>query len=273
MAAREEIEFVARPFEGIEREAELVAMRELIPLGAMPATLTEDYGGEDILITTILPHMVAALRREDGVLLVAMQNPTSSGDASRDVAFRIIEGQNLKAGEFYNQIELPAPGPRLDAVVASYGELDVYEEPTYWMTPEEAAEEENQQALADARAQLVPTVEVEGHKGAYWCRMSREFLRWVRHESPEEILDALARLRAARAITFDGAKKFAGAFRAHGLFIPVWELERGVEADELPVALAEFEERFAQALASDEPLTYDEKRAREGLVSRQVTLR
>ena len=271
--ASEEIEFVARPFEGLECEAELVAMRELIPLGAMPATLTEEFGGEEILFVTILPSMVAAMRREDGKLLVAMQTPTSTGDLSRDAAFRISEGLSLEPGQYYSQVDLPKPGPRLEDAIASSGELEVFEEPTFWMTAEEAEKPENKEALADARAQLVPTVEVEGHKGAYWCRMSREFLRWIRHEEPDQILDALARLRAARAINFDGAKKFAGAFRAHGLFIPVWELARGAEADELPEALDDFEKRFTEALANTEPLSYDEKRAREGLVSRQVTLR
>ncbi len=270
---REDIEFVARPFEGLEREAELVAMRELLPLATMPATLAKEHGSEEILIATILPQLAAALRREDGMLLVAMQVATSSPDASLDLASRIIAGLKLKPGEFYHQTDLPERGPRLGGVVASFGELELFEEPAYWMTPDEAEKPENREALEDVRSRLVPTVEVEGCKGAYWCRMSREFLRWVRHEEPDAILDALARLRAARALNFDGAKKFAGAFRAYGLFIPVWELRRGVEADELPEALAEFEERFEEALASTDPLSYDEKRAREGLVSRQVTLR
>lgn len=268
-----DIEFVARPFEGLEREAELVAMRGLIPLATLPATLTSEYGGENILIVTLLPDMLSAMRREDGVLLVAMQTLTSTGDASRDVAARIIDGLELKAGDTYSQNDLPEPGPRLGDVVASFGDMELLSEPSFWLTDEEAAKPESKEMLEQAATQVIPTVEVEGCPKAYWCRMSREFVRWVRPEEPDQILDALARLRAARELEFEGAKKFAGFFRSYGMVIPVWELERGSEASDIQEALVAFGSKFEAALASTEPLTFDEKRARQGIASRQVSLR
>ena len=40
----------------------------------------------------------------------------------------------------------------------------------------------------------------------------------------------------------------------------------------LEVAAAEFAERLAEALATDAPLSADERRARGGLTNRQITL-
>ena len=57
------VAFVERPFEGLPAEAELVAMREILPLATLPATTTEEYGSADVVLTTILPSMAGALRR------------------------------------------------------------------------------------------------------------------------------------------------------------------------------------------------------------------
>lgn len=63
-----------------------------------------------------------------------------------------------------------------------------------------------------------------------------------------------------------------GSFRAHGLVVPVWDLPSGMGAEECEKPAAEFAERLAGALASDTPLTGEERRARGGLTNRQVTL-
>ena len=119
---------------------------------------------------------------------------------------------------------------------------------------------------------MVPTAKVEGVEGAYWCRMQREFLRWVRPEEEAKVLDGLARLHHKRELTFDDAR-FVGAFRALGLLIPVFELVEGAEAEELTEPLATFDKALTAAIASDEPLTPEERRTRSGIISRQVTLR
>lgn len=266
------IPFVERPFEGLSVEAELVAMREILPLATISATTAQEYGSCELILTTILPSMSAALRRSDGVLLVATQTVMSSGDPSRDIASRIIAGLELKNGEVYQVSEQPEPGPRLQEVIQSFGPLQLHEIPEFWMTPEEASTPDNRQALEDSREQLVPTKSVEGIEGAYWCRMNREFVRWVRPEPRDAVLDGLARLRASGDFSFDDSR-FVGAFRALGLIIPVWELARGAEAEELSAPMKEFETKLATAISSTEPLSPEEKRARAGIVSRQVTLR
>ncbi len=271
---RQEVPFVERPFEGMRVEPDLVAMREILPLATMKVRTSKEYGEAEVTLATILPQMSAGIRREDGEVLVALQTIMSSGDASRDVANSILLALELEPGQALSLSELPEPGPRLQDILdpENFSELDLHEEPTFWMTPEEAEKPTNQEALHNAREQLIPTREVPGQKGAYWCRMSREFLRWVRPEPRDTVLDALARLRAKGEEAFTDAK-FVGAFRAQGLSIPVWELDRGTEADELNDPLAQFLPKFEEALASTQALTPEQKRARAGIVSRQVTLR
>src|SRR5699024_2254263 len=129
-------------------------------------------------------------------------------------------------------------------------------------------------ALEEFSGAIVPTVKLESVASAYWCRMgAREFLRWSRTEEEESLLDALARLRAAGTSALDEGAKVIGAFRSCGLVIPVWELAPGTEAEELEAPAPDFEERLTEALAVTAALTADERRARAGIVSRQVTLR
>jgi hypothetical protein len=88
----------------------------------------------------------------------------------------------------------------------------------------------------------------------------------------EQLLDALARLHAAGRSSLGEGTRLVGSFRAHGLTVPVWDLPSAITADDVEKPAAEFAERLATALASDAPLTADERRARGGLTNRQVTL-
>ncbi|MDY5403355.1 MAG: DUF5926 family protein [Trueperella sp.] len=271
---RPRIQFVDRPFEGLPFEAELVAMREIIPAATLTVSTTPEYGSREITLVTILPGMGAALRRKSGELLVAVQTVTSSGDASRDIADRLLAALELEPGESISHAELPVPGPRLQDVLdpASAGTLEIRDSYEYWLDEEDAKDPNVQMAIQQTSDQMVPTAQVAGVEGAYWCRMQREFLRWVRPEPEEKVLDGLARLHFKRELTFDDAR-FVGAFRALGLLIPVFELAAGTEADELEGPLAAFDEVLTAAIASDEPLSPEERRARSGIISRQVTLR
>ena len=268
------IQFVDRPFEGIPFESELVAMREIIPSASMKVKLTEEYGSEEVTLVTLLPGMGAALRRSDGELLVAVQTVMSSGDVSLDIADRTIKALELEPGDAIAQADQPEPGPRLQDILDldTDVELQIHESYDYWVDPADADNPDVRAAMQQPAPQMVPTAEVPRTDGAYWCRMQREFLRWVRPEPEAAVLDGLARLHHKRELTFDDAR-FVGAFRAMGLLIPVFELPAGAEADELEKPLAEFSKKLDQAIADDEPLSPDERRTRSGIISRQVTLR
>ena len=55
--------------------------------------------------------------------------------------------------------------------------------------------------------------------------------------------------------------------------IPVWDLPKGAGVEAVEAEAESFRSRFEEALASTEPLTALERRARGGIVARQVTLR
>lgn len=268
------IKFVERPFEGLPFESELVAMREILPSAVLPVKTKEEFGGEELLIVTLLPGMAAAMRRKDGKLLIATQTVANSGDVSLDLADRIVKAGELEPGETIVNADQPEPGNRLqDILDLDYtSEMELHNDFNYWVGEDEKDDPQIRAAIEQSGEQVIATEEVEGIEGAYWCRMSREFVRWVRPEEESKVLDALARLHHKRELTFDNAR-FVGAFRALGLLIPVFELEAGTEADELAKPMGEFAPKFEEAIASEEPLTADERRTRAGIVSRQVTLR
>lgn len=265
-----------RTFQGLPDEADWVALREVVPAATGTARTTAEYGSRDVMVATLLPMMWPALHREDGVLMVALQKASSSGDASRDVAAALLELLETEPGEALDHFELPGPGPRLQDVL----DLDVPFEVTmydgfeYTLSADAEPSEELSRALDDFTNSIVPTKKLQQVHCAYWCRMgSKEFLRWARTEDEEQLLDALARLHARRESGLDEGSRFVGAFRSGGLLVPVWELARGSEAEEIEQVAVDFDERLRVALAVAEPLTADERRARAGLVSRQVTLR
>src|SRR5690625_5932544 len=100
-----------------------------------------------------------------------------------------------------------------------------------------------------------------------------EFLRWAGAEAEGVLVDGAARVDADDTSSFGDDSRLIGTFRAAGILVPVWELARGAEADEVDPLVSEFAPVLAEAVASTEPLTPEQRRARAGLVSRQVTLR
>lgn len=268
---RREVPFVERPFEGLPAETDLVAMREILP----SATAETEIDGTPVLFVTLLPEQLPALRRKDGTVVVAFQTRMRSGDASRDIAFACEKALALEPGQPLYLAELPEPGTRLQDLIPATAPLTVtvQQDFDYWVDPATQRTQEMDDALAGAAAGAVPMAPVAGVTSAYWTRMGKEFLRWVRPESEYQLLDALARLQARRETDLEEGARLIGAFRACGVLVPVWELNPGTEVDELAVPCRQFEERLQAALAETAPLNADERRARAGLISRQVNLR
>ena len=265
-----------RSFEGLPGEADWVAMREVVPAATAQVHTTAEHGDRDVVIATVLPGMIPAMHRDDGVILLALQTMTSSGDPSRDLAFALEQMLESEPGTSLTHLDLPGEGPRLQDMLNTDRAFEVTVHDSFdFVIPEGTeATPELTAALEEFSGAIVPTVKLESVPSAYWCRMgAREFLRWARTEEEENLLDALARLRAAGTSALDDGSKFIGAFRSCGLVIPVWELAPGTEAEELEGPAPEFEKRLAEALTVTEPLSADERRARAGIVSRQVTLR
>ena len=76
--------YVARPFEGLPSECDLVALRELVPSATAP--LTVDGTDRQVTLCTLLPMAAPAMVREDGAVWLALQVQHQFGDPSRDLA-------------------------------------------------------------------------------------------------------------------------------------------------------------------------------------------
>jgi hypothetical protein len=267
---------VTRPFEGLPGEADWIALRELVPAATAKLRTTD---GKEITLASVLPGSAPALVRAGGEILLGVQLPGASDDVSRDLGTALAAALEAPAGA---PVE-PGPiggagsaGPRLQELLDLSAPLDVtvHDDFGFWLEGVEASGAARA-GLEQANQAILPTVRLEGLGAAYWVRPTSEraHLRWVRPEPEEKLLDALARLRASGEILLGEGTRYAGAFRAHGLVVPVWDLPADVPAEDWTAPATEFQERLERALAATAPLTDDERRARAGLLSRQITIR
>lgn len=271
--------FVARPFEGLIDEPQWIAVRELVPAATAPLTLVDEYtpllAGRSVTLVTILPMAAPVMTRPDGRILLAAQRHQQSGDVSRDLAASLLAALTTPAGAPVAIPGLPGQGPRLQDILEP-GPLDLtlHQGFEFWLDPESGDDPAVRASCERANASLYPTVALTSASAAYWCRISdRAHVRWVLPEDEDLALNALARTSAARTLRLRDDTKFAGMFRAHGRLIPVWDVPSQSDAKEWETPLAEFIERYAEALSNDEPLSPAERRSRQGLLGRQLTLR
>jgi hypothetical protein len=173
-------------------------------------------------------------------------------------------------------VGLPGAGPRLqDLLDDAPLDITVHEGFDYWTEGAvDADDEEVAASMERANATVVPTVRLSGVPSAYWCRMKeRTHLRWVLPEDEDLVLDALARVAASDGLAVGSDTRYVGAFRAHGLLVPVWDLPLDREAEEVEAPVVALRAKLDRALAATEPLSPEERRSRAGLMSRQLTLR
>lgn len=276
-AAQAVTELVQRPFEGLPGECDWVALRELVPAATAELTLKDGLpeGVPSVTLATVLPMAWPALRRDDGAVLIGLQNDTASGDISRDLADTLLRALEAEPGNPVQGRRAPADGPRLQDLLDPEAAFEpvVHSGFEFWVPDAENATPEVAASLERANAAAIPTVRLTGVDAAYWCETpDKNHLRWVMPHAEERLLDALARLHAAGRSSLGEGTRLVGSFRAHGLTVPVWDLPTSVTAQDVEKPAAEFAERLAEALAVQEPLTPQERRARGGLTNRQVTL-
>ncbi|MEC3980422.1 DUF5926 family protein [Amycolatopsis sp. H20-H5] len=272
--------FVGQPFEGLAAEAELIAMREFVPSATAKLALAGDVE-ETVTLGTVLPMAAAAFVRSDGERFVGMQVQTRSSDISRDLGRSIQWVLRAKPGDVLSVPDTTTPPAadeqsRLQDVLIPGTELDVTVHTDFaWWLPEDAdASGDVALSLERANAAIMPTERLGA--GAYWVLAGdKAHLRWVRPEIENLLMQALARLSAAGEIGLGEGSRYAGSFRAHGLLVPVWDLDTEAHAREWADGKDELGARLAAALKSldAEPLSSAERRARDGLVGRQLTIR
>jgi hypothetical protein len=270
--------FVGQPFEGLAAEPELIALREFVPSATAQLTLAD---GGDVTLGTVLPMAAAAFVRSDGRRYLGLQVQTRSSDISRDLGRSLKWLLDAKEGDVLGVPDTTTPpsadeNARLQDLLTPGAELDVTLHTDFaWWLPEDAdATGDVAVSLERANAAIMPTERLGS--GAYWVLAGEKaHLRWVRPEPENLLLQALARLSAAGELGLGEGSRYAGSFRAHGLLVPVWDLDPEAHAREWAEAKDALGARLETALKSldDEPLNAAERRARDGLIGRQLTLR
>ncbi|MEU1605634.1 DUF5926 family protein [Micromonospora matsumotoense] len=271
--------FVPRPFEGLADEPEWIALRELVPAASAPLRLTpdlvEEHGDRPVTLATVLPMAAPAMTKPDGRVFIGLQRHQQSGDVSRDLAEALLCALRTEPGGAVTVPPLPGPGRRLQDILVD-GPLDItmHDGFDFWLDPGAADDPTVQASLERANAAIYPTVKLAAARAAYWCQVpEKAHVRWVLGDDEDAALDALSRLSASAVLTLGEGTKFAGMFRAHGRLAPVWDLPEDVPAAEWEEPVAAFAKRYSDALAEKEPLDAAGRRARQGLLGRQLTLR
>ncbi len=263
--------YVARPFEGLGSECDVVAMRELVPAATAPLTLKDS--DRTVVLCSLLPMAAPAMVRDSGEIWLGLQVQHAFGDPSRDLAAVLEAALEAEPG-LVGLTDAPGPGPRLQDLVADQPlSVTVHDGFDFWIADvEESADLAG--ALDQANESAAPTARLTSVESAYWTQIgAKEHLRWVMPEPEGDLLDALARLHAAGADTLIEDGRLVGMFRAHGLLTPVWDLPVGTGAAALEEPAVAFKAALDEALAATAELSADERRARSGLANRQVTIR
>ena len=217
-----------------------------------------------------------AMTKPDGRVLIGLQRHLQSGDVSRDLAVALLCALRTEPGGQVAVPPLPGPGPRLQDVLVD-GPLDItmHDGFEFWLDPGAADDPTVQASLERANAAIYPTVRLTAAQAAYWCQVpEKAHVRWVLPDDEDAALDALARLGAAGDAA---ARRAAPSSPACSARTAGWcrsgTCRRTPPAAEWEAPVAEFAKRYAEALADTDPLDAAGRRARQGLLGRQLTLR
>jgi hypothetical protein len=269
--------FVAVPFAGLADEPEWIALRELVPSATAPLKLhpqlVDKYGEREITLATILPMAWPALVKPDGRIMLGLQRHVQSGDPNRDIAVALLNALETEPGQSVAVPALPGQGERLADVIAD-GPLDIALHDTFdfWLDEGQGDDVAVAASMESANAAIAPTARLSGAAAAYWTRMGEKaHVRWVLPQGESEALDALSALSATGELALGENTRFAGMFRAHGRLVPVWDLPPQTDAQAWDEPLSAFAARYAAVLG--QAPTTESRKAKQGLIGRQLTLR
>ena len=249
-----------------------MVLREVVPAATAPLVLND---GRRATLATVLPLAYPAMVRTDGVVFLGLQVANRSGDVSRDLAQALLAALAAPPGTPIVNLDRDDTAPRLQEVLEPRPlDVTVHDGFEFWLEGVPDPDGEIASSMQRANSAVIPTARLASVPAAYWCRMpERAHLLWALPHDEDVALDAMARLAADRRLDLGEGTRYVGSFRAHGLLVPVWDLPRDTAADEWEAPAAALAERLAAELAAPRPLTDAERRARNGLLSRQVTLR
>ena len=270
--------YVARPFAGLADEADVIAMREMVPAATAPVRLREGVADADraVVLCSLLPGAAPGLVRQDGTIWLGLQVQHAFGDPSRELAAVLEKALVAEPGDVVGLTAAPGEGRRLqDLLTDDALDVTVHRGFDFWVADVDDPTGAIASSLEAANAAAHPTVRLTSVDAAYWTDVStKEHLRWVMpHDDEEQLLSALARLHAAGRDSLVEGSRLVGMFRTNGVLVPVWDLPLGTGAEVLEEPAAAFRKDLDAALADDSPLSTEERSARSGLANRQLTIR
>jgi hypothetical protein len=228
-----------------------------------------------VLLCSLLPGAAPALVREDGTVWLGLQVQHSYGDPSRDLAAVLLKALDAEPGSMVGLAEAPGEGARLqDLVTDAPLEVTVHPGFDYWVSDLDDSDGTMAAALQQANDAAAPTERLDSVEAAYWTSVgNREYLRWALPHDEDAVLDGFARLHVTHGESLVQGDRLIGMFRAHGLVAPVWDLPLGTGREALEEPAARLLTALDEAMTSGSPLTTEERAARAGLASRQLTIR
>lgn len=271
--AKARIPVVIRAFEGLNDEGDWIALREFI---ASATAKIELIDGRTVQFVTLLPGAGVGVVRPDGEIWIALQVMHNHGDVSRDLAHVIELAADTEPG---NPIRMtpPEPGARLQDLIApeSRLEIEVHADFNWWLVDEDRDDPTAQAAISEANASVAPSVRLESVDGAWISEMGdHTYLRWALPEYDEdELVNAFSRLRARGEDQIVSGTRLIGMFRAHGVLVPVWEVDDDLPASTIDQNAGAFYKQLTDELANLGPLEPKERSIKHELLSRQVTIR
>lgn len=277
-AEREALAKDPRPYAGLAMEPDLIALQEFVP----SAVAQVEVNGTPVELVTVLPGAGAALvRPEDqgGQRLVALQVQSHSHNPGRDLAYALSWVLDAEPGESLQSTVADGSQPELASLLDASSTLTIEEHSDFnWWFPEGAAvPPEIRQALSRANDAVLPSekIQVDLPGSVWWVNPGggKAHIRWVRPEDNEaQMLTALARIAAAGELHLGEGTRFAGAFRTHGVVVPVWDLDPSVDAASYADALTTLNAKIEAEYTNDAQLSADERKQLDNIKSRQVTI-
>ncbi|QRY62455.1 hypothetical protein JVX90_19140 [Gordonia sp. PDNC005] len=274
------LEAPARPFEGLAAECDLVAMRSFIASATAQVTFADGFGAaHEADFATVLPGAVFADVRErptGAQGLVALQTDPEPADLRASLSAALAWAGNAEPGAEYTGDVVEAALTDIIDPAASL-EVIVYENFDWWFAEGAEPDPQVKAMLQRANDTILPTARLHPASGVgapWWVDAGeRAHLRWVRPEDEESLMNALARVHAAGALTMGENSRFAGSFRTHGLVVPVFDLDVEAHHEEWHDGLEALDAALTEALADTSDLTAAQRSSRAGIIGRQVTLR
>lgn len=278
---REQTTFVARPFDGISGEADIVAMLELLASATADTTLATGHAipaGMRLTIGTVLPGGSSAFRADADHIIIGLQTSVHSADRSCDIGHAIVTAAQAEVGEFVAAMPAPVGSPRLSELLAGGVAVTatIRSDFGWWSDAGlvDLNEEEDVEFLAEMNSSFIPATRLAVTPPAFFLPLAdRPQVRMVLADEEAVATDAFARLVAGGQESLGEGAKWLGNFRTCGLLAPVWDVPQTWTAGEADAAIGQFMARYTAAADTKEPLTAEQRRSRAVVTGKFVTLR